>query len=82
MNKRINNSISLTIETWEALDVIRQKSGISRSTLIEIALFNFFQLKPNAKGNLVIMQKDLKKLLFTSYKPLKTQKNEQAISKD
>jgi hypothetical protein len=77
-NKRVNNSISLTNETWETLSDISAKSGISRSTLIEISLFNFLQLKPNGKGKLVVMHKDLKKLLFTSYKqPLKTKKNEQ-----
>lgn len=80
MNKRINNSISLTGETWETLSDISAKSGISRSTLVEIAIFNYFQLKPNGRGKLVIMQKDLKKLLFTTYKPLKTKKNEQSNS--
>ena len=75
--KRVNNSISLTNETWEALSDISAKSGISSSTLIEISLFNFLQLKPNGKGKLVVMHKDLKKLLFTTYKPLKTKKNEQ-----
>lgn len=79
-NKRVNNSVSLTNETWEALSEISAKSGISRSTLIEISLFNFLQLKPNGKGKLIVMHKDLKKLLFTTYKPLKTKNNEQQIS--
>ena len=82
MNKRINNSVSLTGEMWETLSTISAKSGISRSTLIDIAISNFFQLKPNGRGKLVVMQKDIKKLLFTTYKPLKTKKNEQSNSEE
>ena len=61
-----NGSISLPIEIWEALDRIRNDSGISRSSLIAISLMNFYQLKPDRKGNLKSTNKNLKFLILNN----------------
>lgn len=64
--KNTNGSISLPVEYWEALDKIRKDSGISRSSLIAIAISNFFQLKPDKKGNLRSANKNLKFLILNN----------------
>jgi hypothetical protein len=64
--KNTNGSISLPVEYWEALDKIRNDSGISRSSLIAICIMNFYQLKPNKKGQLVSANKNLKFLILNN----------------
>jgi hypothetical protein len=64
--KNTNGSISLPVEIWEALDHLRHTSGISRSSLIAIALMNFYSLKPDKKGNLRSNNKQLKFLILNN----------------
>ena len=48
--KQISKTISLKSDLWDKLEEISKETDISRSSLIHIALFNFFEIKQGRKG--------------------------------
>lgn len=64
--KHTAKTISLPDNLWEQLEEISNRTQISRSTLVNIAVFNFFQIK-NTNGKLKYNEKHLKKILLPNH---------------
>jgi metal-responsive CopG/Arc/MetJ family transcriptional regulator len=64
-NKSEAKTISLPKKVWELMDKLADKTEISRSSLIQIALFNFYEIK-NTNGKMKCKEQFTKKLFLNS----------------